>query len=388
MRSSVRCGVTHSPTPRDAFAHEDLIMKTGMTLQQLATEIERRAASKKDFIAPAGKMSVAVVDNQPKLALQNGELAHFGLNAIAHGQLAEYAGIPMAYYKRMQAADPELLAHNVNRWLSEKPAERRMVRTLDGDVRAVLSDKFRALDNEDLAEAILPVLLDMDLLILSCDITERKLYIKAVDKSIERQCPTGARMGDGGHTIFDCLAPAIIVSNSEVGCGALSIESGIWTKACTNLASFGANMRKYHTGARSAISDEVFALLTDQTKRLTDAAVWAQTRDLVKGAFDVARFEATIGKLNDAAQQKLPDDPVQVIERVGKKFGLAEGERKGILSRLIEGADLTRYGVHSAITRHSSDVENYDRATELERLGGQVIELSANDWQEVVRIAA
>lgn len=363
-------------------------MKTGISLQALAAEIERRAASKRDFIAPASKMSVAVIENAPMLALQNGEVQHFGINAIAHGQLAEYAGIPMAYYRRMLEGDPELLAHNVNRWVSDKPAERRMVRTLDGQVRAVLSDKFRALDNEDLAEAILPVLLDMNLLILSCDITDRKLYIKAVDRDIERQVPTGKSMGDGGHTIFDCLAPAIIVSNSEVGCGALSIESGVWTKACTNLASFGANMRKYHTGARSAISEEVFALLTDQTKRLTDAAVWAQTRDLVKGAFDIARFEATIGKLRDASEQRLPDDPVQVIERVGKKFGLAEGERKGILSRLIEGADLTRYGVHSAITRHSADVGDYDRATELERLGGSIIELPAKDWQEVIRIAA
>lgn len=59
-----------------------------------------------------------------------------------------------------------------------------------------------------------------------------------------------------------------------------------------------------------------------------------------------------------------------------------EGERKGILGRLIADADLTRYGLHSAITRYSQDeAVNYDRATELERIGGDVIELAANDWK-------
>ena len=45
---------------------------------------------------------------------------------------------------------------------------------------------------------------------------------------------------------------------------------------------------------------------------------------------------------------------------------------------------LTRYGVHSAITRASADFEAYDRASEFERIGGDVIELSPAQWREVV----
>jgi hypothetical protein len=33
-----------------------------------------------------------------------------------------------------------------------------MLRTLDGQVRAVLSDRYRRLDNFDLAESVLPIL--------------------------------------------------------------------------------------------------------------------------------------------------------------------------------------------------------------------------------------
>ena len=360
--------------------------KIGKSLQELAIEIERRANAKKDFIAPVGRLEMQPsFDTASGVALvvQNGENRKFNVNELTNGQIAEYTGIPMPYYRRMLTSDPTLLSTNVNRWLKGKEQDRRMVRTLDGTARAFLSDRFRPLENEELAEAVLPVLLDQDLMVISSEITERRLYIKAVDRRIERDVPTGRKMGDGTHVFFDTVSPAITISNSEVGAGALSIETGVYTKVCTNLAMIGTNLRRYHTGARAAISDEVYALLTDQTKRATDAAVWLQVRDLVKSAFELAKFDAMIKKLGDAAEQKIEDDPVQVIEKVGKRFNLLEGERTSVLRQLIEGADLSKYGIHAAITRASQDVDSYDRATELERIGGDVIELAPNEWREL-----
>lgn len=362
--------------------------KIGRSLQDLAAEIERRAEAKADYVAPVSKLELIVVDDKPALAMQNGTLKTFGVNEIANGQLAEYTGIPMAYYRRMMADDPSLLAANVNRWLKDKAQanDRRLLRTLDGGARALLSDRYRALENEDLAEAVLPVLLERDLLIVSCEITERRLYLKAVDRSITMDVPTGRAMGDGSHVFFDTCSPAITISNSEVGSGALSIETGVYTKACTNLAMIGTNLRKYHTGQRQSISEEVYALLTDDTRKATDRAVWMQTRDLVAAAFDRAKFDATCKKLGQASGDRIePEKAVEVVERVGRKFSLAEGERKGVLAALIRDADLSRYGLHAAITRYSQDnAVDYDRATELERLGGDVIELQPGQWRELV----
>lgn len=370
--------------------------RAGRSLQDLAAEIERRAEVKKDFIAPVQKVEVVVEAvggaPTPLLALTNGTVQTFDMLDLAHGQMAEYAGIPMAYYRRMLAEDPKLLATNINRWLREKAdkLERRMIRTLDGHVRAVLSDGYRPLENEDLAEAILPVLLEQELVIVSSEITERRLYIKAVDRRIERDVPTGRKMGDGSHVFFDTCSPAITISNSEVGHGALSIETGVYTRVCTNLAMIGSNMRKYHTGKRAELSDEVFALLTDDTKKATDKAVWMQTTDLVRAAFDQSKFDATLKKLGNAAKDTVPAEAaVEVIERVGRKFNLLEGERRGVLAKLIESSDLSRYGVHAAITRYSQETSvNYDRATELERIGGDVIELPSQDWKRVIDVEA
>ena len=361
-------------------------MKSGKTILELAQEITRQQEAKKDFVAPVDKLEVVVADNAPMLKL--GQMAPMPIGDIAHGQLAEYAGIPMTYYRKMLAEAPELVAVNANRWLRDHDEERRMVRTLDGKARAILSDKYRALDNYDLAEVVLPVLQQQGMLIMSAEITERRLYIKAVDKRITKDIPNGRALGDGSHVFFDTLSPAVTIGNSEVGFGSLYIETGIFTKVCTNLCSFGANLRKYHTGARASLSDDVYAVLTDQTKSITDAATFGQVRDILMAAFDATKFGDLTDKLQAATQDKIEVSSVsEIVEVVGKKHNLVEGERKGVLARLIEGGDFTRYGLHSAITRHSADVKDYDRATELERLGGQIIELPRSQWQEVLKAA-
>jgi hypothetical protein len=359
--------------------------KTGRTLTELAQEIERQANAKQDYIAPSTKLQM--LDSNALIIPGHGE---FEPNSIASGQLAEYTGIPMNYYTRMRAEQPQLLAANVNTWLQAAKADRRMLRTMDGKLRAFLSDKFRTLDNVDIGENILPILLDMDLMIISCEITERRLYIKAVHRQILKDVPTGRKMGDASHVFFDTVAPAITVSNSEVGMGRLLVESGVYTKACTNLAMIGAHMKRNHVGARNELSDDVYALLTDETKRATDAATWGQVRDVVRGAFQQAQFDAMCDKLSGAAQDAIPRDVdvVKVVEKFGRNAGLTEPVRKSILAHLIEGADLSRYGMHAAVTRASQDVEDYDTATDMERLGGSIIELPRNAWQEMLKVAA
>jgi len=64
-----------------------------------------------------------------------------------------------------------------------------------------------------------------------------------------------------------------------------------------------------------------------------------------------------------------------------------QGHRGGVLRHLIEGGDMSRWGIANAVTRQSQDVDSYDRATDLERAGGQIIELSQRDWNEIATAA-
>ena len=40
------------------------------------------------------------------------------------------------------------------------------------------------------------------------------------------------------------------------------------------------------------------------------------------------------------------------------------------------------------MTRYAQDVESYDKSTELEALGGQIVELSQSDWKTIATAAA
>jgi hypothetical protein len=373
-------------------------MKSGRTLLELAKEVERRANAKQDFIAKTSALTMSVTQPEGEfdaeferlLKLNVGEEA-FGINELAHDQISTYCGIPAAYYDRCRAEDPDLLVHNVNTWIRSHEGEKRMVRTLDGTSRAFLSDRYRPLENEDLASAILPVLLDTGLYdIMSCEVTDRRLYIKVVGKALSRElAKTGNYLGDGAHRIVRVAYPAVTISNSEVGYGALSIQVGLYDSGCSNLATFGErSLRKHHVGARhDLLNESLVGILSDDTRKKTDAALWGQVRDVVASGFEEGRFNALVNQVNGAQTDRIEReaDVVKVVKVAGQKLGITEGEQKGVLQALIEGADLSRFGLYNAVTAYSQQVESYDRATELERIGASVIELPKQDWQQIAR---
>src|SRR6266511_530731 len=147
-----------SAVPPGSLSHtheRSVTMKTGTTLPELATEILRQARSKRDYVAPTTALHYApppVTSNRPggeSEALSLEGVGQYAITDHAHSQLAEHLGIPKKYYDRMRQERPELLAANINTWLAAKP-EKRLVRTLDSQVRAFLSDKYRPLDHVDL----------------------------------------------------------------------------------------------------------------------------------------------------------------------------------------------------------------------------------------------
>jgi len=69
-----------------------------------------------------------------------------------------------------------------------------------------------------------------------------------------------------------------------------------------------------------------------------------------------------------------------------RRFSLSADEGAGVLAHLIRGGDLTQWGLCSAITRHSQDLADYDRATELERIGGRLVELPRSDWMSLASV--
>jgi hypothetical protein len=346
-------------------------MKAGKDLIELAKELQRQLKTKKDYVVDSKVIGMAIENSRPIIIGVNHPM---GITNLAHGQIANRLGIPKVYYDKMREEAPGLLRDNVNEWL-HKSDQRRMLRTLDGNVRAFLSDRYRPLDNFDLAEVVLPELQKTDCRVVSCDVTESHLYVKAVTDKIKTQIAKG-----------DAVQAGMVISNSEIGCGSLRIEPLVYRLVCENgMIAADHAMKKYHVGKRADVEALNERFYSDETRRVTDQAFWRQVRDVVHGSLSEDGFAEIIGSVKGLKDFQIDKktDPQQVIEDVTTKLRMNDEEQSGVLKHLIEGGDLSAYGVMNAVTRTSQDVPSYDRATELERFGGILTNWSVAEWRLV-----
>lgn len=380
-------------------------MKTGRTLSQLASELERQTASRKDYIAPQGKIEaivvqpgdgIAVADDSPNprpgdIVLDGLNGDRYGLTPHAHRQFADHLGIPQKYYDRMQVEQPALLAKNINTWMHATPDDKRMIRTLDGRARAFMSPKYRPLDNFELAETVLPKLLDLGVEISSCELTETRMYIKGILPALSDALPEGLTWGNGHHNVGNYagergrVVAAIVVSNSEVGAGSLRVEPSVFTSWCTNLAVIAqASMKKYHVGRSTEAGDD-FSIYRDETRAADDRAFWLKVQDVTAAAFDVKIFAAAIAQIRTAAGIKITSDDLPAVVDVAiETLALPERASSGLLTMLARGGDLTQWGLSSAITALSqADEYDYEQSTAMERAGGKVLALGAREWNKI-----
>lgn len=366
-------------------------MNAGRSLESLAAELQRQTASRKDFIAAQGAVEAVVVDDSVRIAGLP-QLEPVTITPYAHGQLSQHLGIPKAYYDRMSTEQPTLLAANINAWFKADAGNKRMLRTLDGRVRAVLSPKFRPLDNFDLASAVLPTLIEKNIKVVSAELTETRMYIKGILPELSDVLPDGLAYGghnrigtDRGH-----LVAAIVISNSDIGAGTLRVEPSVFTTWCTNLAIMQqAAMKKYHAGRRSDADADTWEVFADETRRADDAAFWLKVRDITMAAFDEGRFRAAVETFRAAGQNPIVNDDLpQVVEMAIEQLALPPATSSGILKALAAGGDLTQWGLSSAITRVAGDAGDYEMATLLERAGGDVLAMPEPVWAKLAGRAA
>lgn len=342
-------------------------MKYGRTLQELAVEIQRQQNNKRDFLIPAKKISAfAVNDHHMEIGFpikdNDSELFVAPLTKNGHVQLGQFCDIPKKYYDAMML-HPSLLQTNVNHWLS-RSTDNRMVRSLDGSVRAFLSDSYRRLDNYDLAQNVLPMLQEADATIESCEITDKKLYIKAITHKTQAEIKKG-----------DVVSSGLIISNSETGHGSLSVKPLVYRLVCSNgMIAEDYAMKKYHAGRTNELEQIEFS---NDTLLAEDKAFWLKVRDLVKHTLNETTFEKIVNSMRESTDRIIAE-PEKAIEMASKRYDLNESEQKNVLTHLIQGADLSSYGLANAVTRMAQDVESYDRSTELESIGYKIMNQSWN----------
>lgn len=374
-------------------------MKQGRSIAEVLRELQRQNTMKRDFITPARALHLEddgrtfVMNGVPGAEGAGGSVSGeesagntmvLDTTPLFHRQVASSLGIPAKYYDLMQDQKPELLADNVNSWLSDRD-QNYMVRSMGGEAagtdtaflaRAFLSDRYRRIDNMDVAAAVLPLFAGSDQFeIVSSEVTSVRMYIKILNHRLEAEVKPG-----------DYVQAGVVISNSEVGLGAVSVQPLLYRLVCLNgmvINDFG--QRKHHIGRAAKVMDDSFELYSDATIEAEDKAFLLKLRDVTRAAIEETRFNQIVDTLRESTDARITGPVQDVVELTGKSLGITQDEQDGVLKYLIEGGDLSLYGLSNAFTRFSQDVESYDRATALEGMGWQVATMPKTQWKEINR---
>jgi len=146
-------------------------------------------------------------------------------------------------------------------------------------------------------------------------------------------------------------------------------------------------VRKYHVGRLNEGKDD-FSIYRDETIEADDRAFLMKLEDSVRAATNEAMFNGIVDRLRETTTAKIEPIVVpRVVELTSKEYGITDGEQRGVLGHLIEGGDLSLYGLANAVTRQAQDVSSYDRSTDLEAIGWKIVTIDPRLWKNINEMA-
>lgn len=369
-------------------------MKAGMSLEALLSEVQRQNEVKRDFTTSTeDNVRMVEAEDLPNgvavVMLKDGaaELERFAVSEQAHKQIAARLNIPSRYYLRLLADHRDLVVHQVNALFEREPAS-RLFRTLDGTLRAFLSDRYLRLDNNDVLEQTLPAIVkgELETQLLSTNVGENKMHMKVLFTGDELAHEVTSRTKDGSTRI---IRPGFRMSNSETGQGTLAIEGFFYDGYCLNGCVFGQieafSFKRTHLGGR-LIEGVDFEVLSDQSRELEDKAIISQVSDVMTALANPEFAEKMVNRLRATTETGDVQSPIGAVDLAVKELDLREDEKESILTTFIEDRDYSQWGLASAITQVANqEATTYERSCELENVGANVIDLNQIQWNRFVQ---
>lgn len=355
-------------------------MKQSMTFEQLAEQVNRDAESRHDFYCPTSEMHVMTDSSGSRLSTPTGL---FTLKDTAHLHLAELCGIDRRYYTKMRSEAPFLLDRNVNHWLATNAPKQRIVRTLASDARAIVSSRYAMLDNDALLRTVEPVIDELGLTVESCDVSEERLFIKMISPKLT-----------GSVAVGDDVQAGIVIRNSEVRCSAVEVDTFLKRLVCTNGMVVAGNReqstyrrhvgREWHKGNGKGFA---YGSITDNIERDEwERGIWEQLQASLRQSLNSDAFAGLLSRLSMTTHLTARLEPDELVERICREYHLCPSEQAHVLFHLIRDGDLSLWGVANAVTRTAEDLDDYNRATELEEIGGRMVHLTPGRWQRMVSL--
>jgi hypothetical protein len=330
----------------------------------------------------------------------NGDGPRIAISEMAHNQLAEKLGIPKPYYRRMLASQPELLAENLNTWLTREPnknllrligghdaaAQQQLTRTDSWYIlRAFLGASYRPLDNAELLTTVLPLMKEHGAALRDFNLTEQRLHARFI--IAEREITS--------VKVNEVVRVGAYLRNSETGFATLDVAGFMEILKCMNGMIVPAQVNVRHVGSRKGASEEEgLAFLSTQTQRLDNAAIFSRVRDALVETLSEERQLKQIAAVIAAKESVIRiDEPTfEFVGRVGARLDLTDAEQsvlnEEVVRAQIDEGGLTRFALTQGVTALARRSDSFDRRTELERAGWTILTSDTSKLLAAGRVAA
>jgi hypothetical protein len=259
-----------------------------------------------------------------------------------------------------------------------------MVRELDGRVRAYLSPMYQRRDNDLVLEKLLEPAQELvgGLKPVSANISDDRMHLKFVTDKLEGEVKVG-----------EVVRAGYMISNSETGFANTSIMGFVEILSCTNgMTSYAPDsfIKVPHRGYN--LTNKGFGnteLPRSSIQDRDEQEFWLDMRYQMRSLLDEKKFQDFLIKLREASSREfrpVNDEHIaNVVQGVGRAVALSREEQDKVLEHLINGGDYSQWGMAQAITRTSQDIEEYDRASQLELAGGKVVHLAPGIWRQLTQ---
>ncbi|WAM22719.1 MAG: hypothetical protein OI715_01075 (plasmid) [Candidatus Methanoperedens sp.] len=340
-----------------------------MSKQQLVPvfqELKRQRETRRDLIVDS--RTLTAVAEPERIVIDIPKFGTHPLTRWAHDQLATKVQIPQAYYNKMiEAHNFGLLANNVNAWLPTE--DKRMIRIMDGNIRAILSDRYRVMDNYDLVFLALDEFSKAGADVHKVNLTDSHLFIKAVTPKLQGEIRPG-----------DIVQGGLIIKNSEVGASRFAVEPFVLRLKCTNGLVISQGYSRVHLGKRK---EEGEFNWSSETINLENQAIWSAVRDVIGQTFDPANFEALVEKLKGNADTPVKE-PVKAVDNVVTAIGLTEATKEMLLKNFLDEKDFSQWGLTNALTATARQLPAPDEQVDLETKASNIALMSPEAFLKVV----
>lgn len=375
--------------------------KRKTNLADLVQELQKENLQKRDIVIPASCLSMhngqIIVANTAGSKELDKILYQTGISYTAENQrirlecletmdnhLAEKLGIPVRYFQKMRDGHNPLLDANVTHWLQNNNTNYLLRSFVDkenekGIARALLSDRFKTIDNLDILLTVLSAVKESGMNIQidadSCDLSEKRMYVRFTCPDIEIQAPELLRnYRPNGRTVDvgDGIISGFVITNSEVGHGSMTIMPRAVVLKCRNgMVRADEKFAQKHLGAKMGEYESI--TWSNETKEKNLELIMNQVKDCIKQFVS----EDYLGKMiADTVQkgQKELEHPMDCIKQVTSSLEINEAKQDEILNYFIKSGDLSAFGVSQAITLYAGNSQNPDEQFELENAAMAVLD--------------